>query len=129
MSFSLVKSLGLFGLNAFCVDVEVNISRGQPMFEIVGLPDASVKESRERIRTSLNSVGFTIPPSKVIVNLAPADMKKSGTMHDLAILVAILDAMGRVHTDLSDSCFLGELSLNGKLRKVNGVLPLSLIHI
>lgn len=127
MSFSLVKSLGLFGLNAFCVDVEVNISRGQPMVEIVGLPDASVKESRERIRTSLNSVGFNIPPSKVIVNLAPADLKKSGTMHDLAILVAILDAMGRIHTDLSDSCFLGELSLNGKLRKVNGVLPMALL--
>lgn len=127
MSFSLVKSLGLFGLNAFCVDVEVNISRGQPMVEIVGLPDTAVKESRERIRTSLNSIGFAIPPAKVIVNLAPADKKKSGTMHDLAILVAILDAMGRINTDISDSCFLGELSLDGKVRKVNGVLPMVLL--
>jgi magnesium chelatase family protein len=127
MSFSKIKSLGLFGLNAFEVDVEVNISKGQPMFEIVGLPDASVRESRERIRTALNTVNMTLPPSRIIVNLAPADLKKSGTMHDLAILVGILQAMGRIPVNLDDSCFLGEISLNGRVRKVNGVLPMVLL--
>lgn len=127
MSFSKIKSLGLFGLNAFEVDVEVNISRGQPMFEIVGLPDASVRESRERIRTALSTIDMALPPSRILVNLAPADMKKSGTMHDLAILVAILAAMGRIHADLDDSCFLGEISLDGRVRRVNGVLPMTLL--
>lgn len=88
--FTVIKSLGLFGLNAFPVDVELSISRGSPQFEIVGLPDATVRESRERIRSALGAVGVPIPPRHIVVNLAPADIKKIGTMHDLAILLCIL---------------------------------------
>ena len=127
MSFSRIRSLGLFGLNAFEVEVEVNISTGQPLFEIVGLPDNAVRESRERISTALSTIGMHIPPSKVIVNLAPADKKKSGTMHDLAIFVAILSAMGRIRTPLEDSVFLGEISLDGTVRSINGVLPMVIL--
>ena len=93
---SRISSLGLFGLNAFSVDVEVDICRGQPHFEIVGLPDASVRESRERIRSALNSISVVLPAKRITVNLAPADVKKSGTMHDLAILIGILQSMGNM---------------------------------
>lgn len=86
--FATIKSLGLFGLNAFPVDVEVDIQKGLPHFDIVGLPDAAVKESRERIRAALYSISVTLPPKHIVVNLAPADVKKSGTMHDLAIWLA-----------------------------------------
>lgn len=88
--FTQIKSLGLFGLNAFPVDVEISISRGSPQFEIVGLPDATIKESRERIRSALETVCMAIPPRHIVVNLAPADVKKVGTMHDLAILMSLL---------------------------------------
>ena len=91
--FTQIKSLGLFGLNAFPVDVEVSISRGNPQFEIVGLPDASVRESRERIRAALTAMSVLLPPRRITVNLAPADVKKIGTMHDLAILLGILVCM------------------------------------
>ena len=97
---SRISSLGLFGLNAFSVDVEVDICRGQPHFEIVGLPDASVRESRERIRSALNSISVVLPAKRITVNLAPADVKKSGTMHDLAILIGILQSMGNISADL-----------------------------
>lgn len=127
MSFSRVKSLGLFGLNAFKVDVEVSIQTGQPLFEIVGLPDASVRESRERISTALSCMGMKLPPAKIMVNLAPADRKKIGTMHDMAIFVALLAAMGRIPQVDESSAFIGEISLDGKIRRVNGVLPMALL--
>ena len=88
------KVWGCSGLNAFPVDVEVDIQKGLPHFDIVGLPDAAVKESRERIRAALYSISVTLPPKHIVVNLAPADVKKSGTMHDLAILVGVLKSMG-----------------------------------
>ena len=110
---SRISSLGLFGLNAFSVDVEVDICRGQPHFEIVGLPDASVRESRERIRSALNSISVVLPAKRITVNLAPADVKKSGTMHDLAILIGILQSMGNISADLRGKCFIGDGSLSG----------------
>lgn len=125
--FAQVNSLGLFGMNAFAVQVEIDISRGQPMFEVVGLPDAAVRESRERIKSALRACGVAFPVARVMVNLAPANTKKTGSVYDLAILMAILQATGRLPALPKDSCFLGEVSLNGSLRPVNGVLPMVLL--
>lgn len=125
--FSKISSLGLFGLNAFPVEVEVAVARGMPRFDIVGLPDASVRESRERIRLALNSINVTLPSGRIVVNLAPADVKKSGTMHDLAILVAMLAALGGINSSLDGKYFIGEVSLSGEVRSVNGVLPMTIL--
>ncbi|MBQ3566777.1 MAG: YifB family Mg chelatase-like AAA ATPase [Oscillospiraceae bacterium] len=125
--FAKINSLGLFGLNSFNVDVEIEISRGIPVFEIVGLPDLVVKESRERIKASLRSCNIEFPVARVMVNLAPAGTRKSGSVHDIAILVAILKATEYIKKPLDDYCFIGELSLNGQLRSVEGVLPMVLL--
>lgn len=122
--FAKVKSMGLFGLNAFPVDVEISLNKGLPRFEIVGLPDAAVQESRERIKTALYSCGIVFPTGNCIVNLAPADQRKNGSMHDLAIFLAILAALGRVSVP-EDCAVIGEVSLNGDVRGVNGVLPMT----
>ncbi|MCD7812022.1 MAG: YifB family Mg chelatase-like AAA ATPase [Ruminococcus sp.] len=125
--FAKVRSLGLFGLNAFPVDVEIDISRGNPQFEIVGLPDATVKESRERIRAALRSCSIEFPVASVMVNLAPADTKKSGSVHDMAIFMAVLLAMRLIERPQEECAFIGELSLNGDLRPLNGVLPMVIL--
>ena len=125
--FAKINSLGLFGLNSFNVDVEIEISRGIPVFEIVGLPDLVVKESRERIKASLRSTNIEFPVARVMVNLAPAGTRKSGSVHDIAILMAILKASEYIRQNLDDYCFIGELSLNGQLRSVEGVLPMVLL--
>lgn len=125
--FSKINTLGLFGLNAFPVDVETDISMGQPSFEIVGLPDMVVKESRERIKSAMRSGGIKFPNARVMMNLAPADTKKSGSVHDLAIFMGILKAMGYITENTDDCCFIGEVSLNGNIRHVNGVLPMILV--
>ncbi|MBQ4100890.1 MAG: ATP-binding protein, partial [Oscillospiraceae bacterium] len=121
-----VKSLGLLGINGFIVTAEVDVSNALPAFDIVGLPDAAVKESKDRVRSALKNCGLPFPLGKITVNLAPADIKKSGPIYDLPILVAILKATGIVDADLSDYAFIGELSLGGELRSVNGVLPMLL---
>lgn len=125
--FAKIRSLGLFGLNAFSVDVEIETSKGTPGFDIVGLADTVVKESRERIRSALRANGIAFPLAKVIVNLAPADTKKSGSVHDLAIFVALLRVTGQLDEDISRSAFIGEVSLNGAVRSINGVLPMVLL--
>ncbi len=125
--FTKVSGLGLFGLNAFPVEVEIDISRGQPCFEIDGLPDAVIKESRDRIRAAMRSCGINFPVASVMVNLAPADMKKSGSVHDTAILMAILRAMRMIEEIPEGTAFIGELSLNGDVRRVNGVLPMVML--
>lgn len=125
--FAKISSLGLFGLNAFKVDVEIDISRGQPQFDIVGLPDAVVRESRERIRSALRACNISFPVASVMVNLAPADTKKSGSVHDMAIFMAILKAMRFIDAPLDDCAFIGEISLNGDLRHINGVLPMVML--
>lgn len=125
--FSKINSLGLFGLNAFRVDVEIEISRGIPIFDIVGLPDTVVKESRERIKASMRSCDFEFPVARVMVNLAPASTKKSGSVHDMAIFMAVMKASGYINANLDDCCFIGELSLNGGLRPIDGVLPMTLL--
>ncbi len=125
--YSKINTLGLFGLNAFRVDVETDISMGQPAFDVVGLPDMVVRESRERIKSAMRFSGIKFPNARVMVNLAPADTKKSGSVHDLAIFMGIMKAMDMISSDTEDSCFIGEVSLNGSIRPVNGVLPMTLV--
>ncbi len=124
--FAKAKSLGIFGMNSFSVVVEADLSSGLPRFDIVGLPDAAVKESRERVRASIKNCGFNFPVSRITVNIAPADVKKEGSVYDLPIAVAILKAMGQIKADISDYAFIGELSLDGEVRGCNGVLPMLL---
>lgn len=124
--FAKVNGLGLFGLNAFGVTVEAEISRGIPMFDIVGLGDTAIKESRERVKAAFRSCGAAFPKEHLVVNLAPADTKKSGSMHDLPIFAAIMKAMGYIEDNLEKTAFIGELALDGSVRPVNGVLPMVL---
>ncbi len=121
-----VHSMGLFGMDAFPVEVEADLSNGLPAFEIVGLPDASVRESRDRVRSSLKNSGFDFPVCRITVNLAPADRKKEGSVYDLPLLTAILLATGQIQADLEHSIFLGELSLSGEIRPIRGVLPMAI---
>ena len=113
------------GLGGFHVDVEVDVSSGMPCMEIVGLADTAVKESRERVRSALKNAGFAYPASRIIINLAPADLRKEGPIYDLPIAVGILAASGQVpFSGRRDTVFLGELSLDGDIRGVHGVLPM-----
>ena len=124
--FAKAKSQGLFGLDSFNVTVEADLSSGLPKFDIVGLPDAAVKESRDRVRASIKNSGFTFPISRITVNIAPADIKKEGSVYDLPILIAILKAGGQIKADISDYSFIGELSLEGTIKPVAGILPMVL---
>ena len=121
-----IKSMGIYGMNAFAVDVETDISKGMPTFDIVGMPDTSIKESRGRVRSAIMNCGFEFPLRHIVVNLAPADIKKAGSIYDLPILSSILNASGTLKCDISDSAFIGELSLSGDVRPVNGVLPMAI---
>lgn len=120
------NSLGLIGIDSFSVEVEADVSKGIPAFDIVGLPDASVKESKDRVRSALRNCGFDFPSVRIIINLAPADIKKEGPVYDLPILIALLSATMQINADLSDCAFVGELSLLGEVRRVNGVLPMAI---
>lgn len=122
--FAKVKSQGLYGLNSFDVIVEADISSGLPRFDVVGLPDAAIKESRERVRASIKNCGLTFPISRITVNIAPADVKKEGAIYDLPILISILKASGQIKSNIDNYSFIGELSLNGEIRAANGVLPM-----
>lgn len=124
--FAQLKSLGLYGMDAYLVDVEADISQGLPAFDIVGLPDAAVREARERVRSSMKNCGFTFPVSRITVNLAPADIKKEGPLYDLPVLLALLCATGQLDGDFADCAFAGELSLGGAVKPVNGVLPMTI---
>ncbi len=124
--YAKVKSLGIFGLDSFSVTVECDISRGLPRFDLVGLPDAVVKESRERVRASIKNCHFDFPVSRITVNIAPADIKKEGSLYDLPVFIAILKASGQLNGDVDNFAFIGELSLDGYIRRVNGVLPMLL---
>jgi len=120
-----VLSCGLTGIDGFQVTVEVNLANGMPMFEIVGLPDASVKESRERVRAASKNSGYAFPAARLTVNLAPADLKKEGPAFDLPIALGTLCCMGVVAPEsLKDVCIFGELSLDGSVRPVRGALPM-----
>ena len=126
--FAKINTLGLLGLNAFPVYVEIEASKGLESFDIVGLADAAVRESRERIRSALRCSGINFPSRKVMLNLAPADVKKSGSVHDLAIAVALLCVLGFAEDrKLEKSAFIGEVSLSGEIRGIHGVLPMTIL--
>lgn len=124
--YASVKSVGLFGLNGYMVDVEADSSMGLPAFDIVGLPDAAVSESRNRVRSAIKNSGYEFPISRITVNLAPADIRKSGPLYDLPILIAILLASRQLKNFPGDRAFAGELSLDGDVRPVNGILSMAL---
>ena len=121
-----VRSLGLTGISGYEVRAECDLSGGLPAFEIVGLPDAAVKEARDRVRAAIKNCGFSFPVSRITVNLAPADRKKGGTMYDLPILVGILAAGEQLRLPAAPCAFVGELSLSGQLRPIPGMLPMAL---
>lgn len=119
-------SMGLYGLEAFTVEVEADISKGLPCFDIVGLPDTAVRESRERVRAAAKNCGYDYPVTRITMNLAPADKKKEGPIYDLPLLIALLKATSQLSADTDDSVFIGELSLSGEIRPVRGVLPMAI---
>ena len=121
-----VRSLGLTGIRGYEVSVECFLSGGLPAFDVVGLPDAAVKESRERVRAAVKNCGAKFPVSRITVNLAPARVRKEGTVYDLPILLGILAAAEEISPLPQGAAFLGELSLSGALRPVTGVLPMAL---
>ncbi|MBQ6093078.1 MAG: ATP-binding protein, partial [Clostridia bacterium] len=122
--FSCVQSIGLFGMQTYPVAVETAMESGMPRIDIVGLPDAAVSESRDRVRAAMRNSGFRFPAVRLTINLSPADKRKEGPMYDLPIFVSVLKASGQLNADTDGCAFLGELSLSGKVRKVNGILPM-----
>jgi magnesium chelatase family protein len=123
---SQVYSMGLYGMEAFPVEVEADLSQGLPSFEVVGLPGAAVKESRDRVRSAIKNCGYEFPVSRITVNLAPADQKKEGPLYDLPVLIALLKASKQLDCRTDDSVFIGELSLTGDVRSVRGILPMAI---
>ena len=123
---SKIFSMGINGLEAFVVTIESDISKGMPSCEIVGLPDASIKESKNRVRAAIKNSGFKFPVSRIIINLAPADIRKTGSLYDLPILLSILKANGQITDVPQNSAFIGELSLSGDVCPVNGILPMTI---
>ena len=123
--YAVLKSFGLKGLNGFPVEVEADISGGMPALSIVGLPDSAVRESGDRVHAALKNLGFKWPDRRITINLAPADVRKTGPVYDLPLLLAVLAASGQLPPP-KDTAFLGELALDGSLRPVSGVLPMAL---
>ncbi len=124
--FCSCTGMGILGINAYKVAVEVDLSDSFPGFDIVGLPDVAVKESRDRVRTAIFNSGFMFPVGRIVVNLAPSDIKKAGSLYDLPILIGILTADGQLDADFEGCAFIGELSLEGTIKPVTGILPMVL---
>src|SRR3954465_983773 len=121
-----VRSAAVFGIDAAPVSIEVDVSNGLPCFTVVGLPDASVRESRDRIRSAIRNSGYEFPVRKITVNLAPADVRKAGASFDLPIALGVLAACGVIdRRDVKDVLILGELSLDGGIQSARGVLPIA----
>lgn len=121
-----VYTLGIYGIRGSKVTVESYISNGLPNFDIVGLPDAAVKEARERVRAAAKTSAMHFPTGRITVNMAPANMKKGGTHYDLPILLSIMCACGAIRRPRPGTAFIGELALDGTIRGVNGVLPMAI---
>lgn len=124
--FAKITSLGLRGLTGFAVTAEADLAPGLPALTLVGLPDSAVKETADRVRSALKNLGYTWPVSRITVNLAPADVRKTGPVYDLPVLLALLCASGQLPAVNERFAFIGELSLDGQLRPVTGVLPMAL---
>jgi len=122
---SKIKSFATIGIDGYLIEIEVDILNGLPTFDTVGLPDATIKESKERVRSAIKNSGYEYPIYKIVVNLAPADLKKIGSVYDLGIAVGILSATNQINIHAPDNfIILGELSLNGEVRHINGILPM-----
>lgn len=122
---SKINSMALQGLDGYLVEVQVDVSNGMPCWEMVGLPDTSVKEAKERVKTAIKNSGYEMQSKRIVINLAPANTKKEGSLFDLPIAVGILADLEEVHhSKLNEIAFIGELSLDGKLNQVNGILPM-----
>lgn len=126
---AITKSMALHGLEGYLVSIQVDISNGMPYFEIVGLPDASVKESKERVKTAIRNSNIEFLSRRIVVNLSPANTRKEGSTFDLPIAIGILIANKNIkHPNLEkvlkETIFIGELSLNGNIEKTNGILPI-----
>ncbi|MBQ8210470.1 MAG: YifB family Mg chelatase-like AAA ATPase [Clostridia bacterium] len=124
--FATVSSVGVFGMHSYIVNIEADIAMGKAKFDIVGLPDAAVSESKERVRAAMKNSGYDFPTIHITVNLAPADIRKEGPIYDLPILIALMSASKQLNCDVSKCAFIGELSLGGELHHVNGVLPMTI---
>ena len=122
--FVRVNSIGLFGMKSFGVGVEASIENGMPRIDVVGLPDAAVSESKDRVRAAMINSGFRYPDRRITVNLTPADIRKEGPVYDLPIMIALLIASGQLSCDIEKSAFIGELSLSGKVRNLKGSLSM-----
>ena len=124
---SKINTISLHGLEGYLIEVQVDVSSGMPYWEVVGLPDVSVKEARERVRSAIKNSGYEFQSRRIVVNLAPADVRKEGTVYDLPIAIGILSNFGYIQDiNIEKIAFIGELSLDGKINKVNGVLPMCL---
>ena len=122
---AIVKSMSLHGLDGYLVHVQVDVSSGLPSWETVGLPDMSIRESKERVRTAIKNSGIEFPSRKIVVNLAPADSRKEGAFFDLPIAIGILIATENIQCqEIQTYAFIGELSLDGTINRVNGILPM-----
>lgn len=123
---SIIKTMALNGLDGYLVEVQTDVTGGLPEFDIVGLPNISVREAKERIKVAIKNSQINFPSKRILINLAPAGTKKEGTSLDLPMAIGILIATDsiKVKTDISQTVFIGELSLNGKVNKVNGILPM-----
>lgn len=122
--FARINSMGLFGIDSYMVGVEVDYGQGLPKIEMVGLPDTAVSESKNRVRSAIKNSGFSFPQSRITINLSPADVRKEGPVYDLPIFIAVLKANEQLRCNTDDCAFIGELSLDGLIRRVNGALPM-----
>lgn len=122
---SIIKTMSTQGLDGYLIEVQVDVSPGMPDWIIVGLPDTSVKEAKERVRTAIKNSGYEFQSKKIVVNLAPANTRKEGSLFDLPIAIGILTNLGKIRKqNLEDTVFVGELSLDGKINKDKGILPI-----
>ena len=124
--FASLNSIGVFGIDSYMIKIEADVSGGLPSFDIVGLPDTAVKESRDRVRAAIKNCGFKFPTGRITVNLAPADKRKEGAVYDLPILLSILAASKQIKLPEKDCAFIGELSLDGQVRPINGLLAMAI---
>lgn len=124
--FSRTNSMGLYGIDSYMVGVEVDFGQGLPRIDLVGLPDTAVNEAKNRVRSAIKNSGFSFPQSRLTINLSPADIRKEGPVYDLPILIAVLKASGQLNCNTDDCAFIGELSLDGLVRRVNGALPMTI---
>lgn len=124
-NYARTRSAAIFGIEAAVIDIETHVEQGLPSFQIVGLPDSSVRESRERVAAALKHVGIDLPPRRYVISLAPADIRKEGSAYDLPIAMGLLQALGRLDAVDESTAILGELALDGSVRPVHGLLPVA----